>query len=125
MPELRSPQSDSRRMLVFVRLLAAAVAALILLGGLVALVAGQPATGMWALALGGAGLVGLTFERMRYRSEAAERTRQDAGAGGGDPDAPQHPFRPTDELFVDPSTGRLMRVYLDPGTGERRYHAER
>ena len=82
-------------MLAFVRLLAAAVAALILLGGLVALLAGQPGTGMWALAIGGAGLVGVTFERVRYRSEAAERTRQDAGAGGGDPDAPQHPFRPT------------------------------
>ena len=112
-------------MLAFVRLLAAAVAALILLGGLVALLAGQPGTGMWALAIGGAGLVGVAFERVRYRSEAAERTRQDAGAGGGEPDAPQHPFRPTDELFVDPSTGRLMRVYLDPATGERRYHAER
>ena len=117
-------------MLVFIRLLAAAVAALILLGGLVALAAGQPVAGLWAIALGGAGLVGVSFERMRYRSQAAERTGQNggagrSGAGGGEPHAPQHPFRPTDERFVDPSTGRLMRVYLDPATGERRYHAER
>ena len=111
-------------MLTFIRLLAAFVAALILLGGLVALAAGQPAAGLWATALGGAGLVGISFERLRYRSEAAERTRDDAGAGGGEPQAPQHPFRPTEERFVDPSTGRLMRVYLDPATGERRYHAE-
>lgn len=112
-------------MLTFVRLLAACLAALILLGGLVALVAGQPLAALWAIGLGGAGLVGVFFERMRYRSEAAERSREDAGAGGGEPHAPQHPFRPTEERFVDPTTGRLMRVYLDPSTGERRYHAER
>jgi hypothetical protein len=110
--------------LTFIRLLAAVVAALILLGGLVALAAGQPVAGLWAIALGGAGLVGISFERLRYRSEAAERTRDDAGAGGGEPQAPQHPFRPTGERFVDPTTGRLMRVYVDPATGERRYHAE-
>ena len=111
-------------MLTFVRVLAAAVAVLILLGGLVALAAGQPTGGLWAVALGGAGLVGISFERMRYRSETAERTRSDAGAGGGEPQAPQLPFRPTEERFVDPTTGRLMRVYLNPATGERRYHAE-
>ena len=111
-------------MLIFIRLLGAAVAALILLGGLVALAAGQAPSGLWAIVLGGVGLVALGFERMRYRSEAGERMRADAGAGGGEPQAPQHPFRPTEERFVDPTTGRLMRVYLDPATGERRYHAE-
>ena len=111
-------------MLTFIRVLGAAVAALILLGGLVALTAGQAPAGLWAVVLGGAGLIGLGFERIRYRSEAAERTRADAGAGGGELQVPQHPFRPTDERFVDPTTGRLMRVYLDPATGERRYHAE-
>src|SRR4051794_35665278 len=109
MPELHSRGTERPQMLVFVRLLAAFVAALILLGGLVALVAGQPAAGLWALVLGGAGLVAVTFERMRYRSEAAERAGQDGGAGGGEPEAPGHPFRPTDERFVDPTTGRLMR----------------
>ena len=56
-------------MLTFIRVLGAAVAALILLGGLVALAAGQAPAGLWAIALGGAGLVGLGFERMRYRSD--------------------------------------------------------
>jgi hypothetical protein len=110
--------------LTFIRVLGAAVAALILLIGLVALAAGQAPAALWAIIVGGVGLVGLGFERLRYRSEAAEKTRSDAGAGGGEPQVPQHPFRPTDERFVDPTTGRLMRVYLDPSTGERRYHAE-
>jgi hypothetical protein len=37
---------------------------------------------------------------------------------------PVAPFRPTDELFVDPTSGQRLRVYLDPATGERRYYAE-
>ena len=111
-------------MLTFIRVLGAAVAALVLLGGLVALGAGGAPAGLWAVVAGGAGLIALGFERTRYRSEATERTRDDPGAGGGEPDVPQHPFRPTEERFVDPTTGRLMRVYLNPATGERRYHAE-
>jgi hypothetical protein len=31
---------------------------------------------------------------------------------------------PTTELFVDPTSHRLMRVYVDSRTGERRYKAE-
>jgi Flp pilus assembly protein TadB len=30
-------------------------------------------------------------------------------------------FEATDEIFRDPSSGALTRVYVDPGTGERRY----
>ena len=30
-------------------------------------------------------------------------------------------FEATDERFTDPSTGRLMRVYFNPATGERQY----
>ncbi|MFI5258748.1 MAG: hypothetical protein ACHQ01_03955 [Candidatus Limnocylindrales bacterium] len=30
-------------------------------------------------------------------------------------------FERTDEIFRDPSTGRLTRVHVDPTTGERRY----
>ena len=33
-------------------------------------------------------------------------------------------FRPTAEVFVDPTTGHRMRVLVDPRTGERRYVAE-
>jgi hypothetical protein len=30
-------------------------------------------------------------------------------------------WRATDERFVDPESGRLVTVWLDPATGERRY----
>jgi hypothetical protein len=30
-------------------------------------------------------------------------------------------FQPTDEVFLDHHSGRVMRVYADPKTGERRY----
>ena len=58
----------------------------------------------------------------------AERTAgRAAGPGGGEPAgtsarAALPPRR--DEVFVDPTTGVRMRVWLDPATGERRYVAE-
>jgi hypothetical protein len=30
-------------------------------------------------------------------------------------------WRPTDERFVDPETGKLVTVWYDPATGARRY----
>ncbi len=35
-------------------------------------------------------------------------------------DAPQRDWRPTDEVFRDPSTDRVLRVWLD-GAGGRHY----
>lgn len=32
---------------------------------------------------------------------------------------------PTDEIFRDPTTNRLMRVYVDPSTGKRTYIPEK
>lgn len=32
--------------------------------------------------------------------------------------------RPTSEVFLDPTTGRRMRVYEDPATGSRSYREE-
>lgn len=64
------------------------------------------------------------LERMRYRSLAAESSGDGTGPGGGERAAPEPRFRPTEERFVDPTTGTSMRVYLDPRTGERRYVAE-
>lgn len=34
------------------------------------------------------------------------------------------PWRPTDERFVDPETGRMVTVWYDPVTGDRRYVAD-
>jgi hypothetical protein len=32
--------------------------------------------------------------------------------------------QPTDEVFIDPDTGQRMRVWYDPGTGQREYRPE-
>jgi hypothetical protein len=81
--------------------------------------------GFWLVVSGGVLIVAAALERSRYRSEAAERANEAAGPGGGEtPGAVEPRFRPTDEVFVDPTTQRRMRVLLDPRTGERRYVAE-
>lgn len=67
-------------------------------------------------------LVGaVLLERVRYRSLHAERTGDAPGAGGGETAHPEPRFRPTGEIFVDPTTHVRMRVWSDPATGERRY----
>jgi hypothetical protein len=33
-------------------------------------------------------------------------------------------FKPTNEVFVDPTTGKRTRVYEDPSTGKRQYREE-
>ena len=82
-------------------------------------------TGLLTAAFG-VGLIGvLAFERMRYHSAAAEPPRPAASPGGDLAGEAMEPrFRPTPEVFVDPTSGRTMRVYVDPGTGERRYRVE-
>ena len=32
--------------------------------------------------------------------------------------------QPTDEVFIDPETGRKMRVWYDQGSGKREYRPE-
>jgi hypothetical protein len=82
-------------------------------------------SGFWLTVTGAALLVALAIERNRYRSEAAEGSSEPVGPGGGEPTDQLEPrFRPTDETFVDPTSGHRMRVYLDRRTGERRYVAE-
>jgi hypothetical protein len=41
--------------------------------------------------------------------------RRYRGGGGGEG------YQPTDEVFKDPTTGRMMRVFFDPRTGRREY----
>ena len=94
-----------------------------IVAGLVVVAAGQ-AAGLFAVGMGAVALGAVAFERARYESEASERTRLLLEPRGGDDGTPPPPFQPTGELFVDPTTRRKMRVYLDPSTGERRYHAE-
>jgi len=109
------------------RLVVAAVATLLLLSGLGAIAIGGSlaASGLWLVVAGAVVLVALAIERNRYRSEEAERSYESVGPGGGEPSGPLDPrFRRTDETFVDPTTGVMMRVFVDRATGDRRYVAE-
>ena len=81
-------------------------------------------SGLWLIGLGAAGLIGITFERMRYRSATAERSGEAAGPAGIDPGPPDARFQPTDERFEDPTTSERLRVWVDPRTGERRYRRD-
>jgi hypothetical protein len=107
-----------------VRAGAAILSVLMLIGGLIAApFAGI--SGVWSSVVGAAVLIALVVERNRYRSEAADRTFDPVGPGGGEPTGSLEPrFSPTPETFVDPTTNRRMRVFVDARSGERRYVAE-
>ncbi len=83
-------------------------------------------TALWLVGIGIAFMIGTLIERVRYRSEAADRSGEPHGPGGGEPaGATIEPrFRRSDEVFLDPTSSRTMRVWIDPGSGERRYVAE-
>jgi hypothetical protein len=80
--------------------------------------------GFWMIISGVILIIAVVIEVSRYRSQAAEREQLPPGPGGGETSPLEPRFRPTDEVFVDPTTHRQMRVYLDSKTGERRYVAE-
>lgn len=109
-----------------VRVLAFCFGVLLFLGGLVAISAGPPAalSGIWAIVIGSVAMVASVMQRPRYRSQAAERSHSDSGPGGGEVGVIEPRFLPTNEVFADPTTGHLMRVFVDPRTGERLYRAE-
>jgi hypothetical protein len=111
------------------RLLAVALGGLMVVGGLALVgIEGSDAApaGLWFVAIGLVLIVAVSLERLRYRSESADLTGLPIGPGGGEPtDEPlETRFQRTDEAFVDPTSSRRMRVWLDPQTGERRYRAE-
>ena len=89
-------------------------------------VPGVGGAGLYPLFFGLALIVAAAIERVRYRSEVAESSSAAPGPGGGEPAGTtlEPRFRPTDERFLDPTTGVRMRVWLDPVAGERRYLAE-
>jgi hypothetical protein len=101
---------------------------LLMVAGLGLTVSGSAAAifGLQLVAFGAFLVVVLAIERQRYRSAAAEQSNLPAGPGGGEPEALslEPRFRPTSEVFIDPTSGRRMRVVVDPSNGERRYVAE-
>jgi hypothetical protein len=46
------------------------------------------------------------------------------GGGVRGPATPSEGAQPTSEVFIDPDTGRRMRVWFDERTGHREYHPE-
>lgn len=93
--------------------------------GLMAAAPAAAIAGLWLVGTGGFLLLVAVLERRRYRSEAADATNEPVGPGGGETPGQVDPrFRPTDEVFVDPTTRIRMRVLVDPRSGERRYVAE-
>lgn len=108
------------------RVLVAVISALLLLAGLFAVAGGGAtmASGFWLLVMGAVGLLAVTFERMRYRSAAAELSGEPAGGAGADTGPLDPRFQPTDERFIDPTTRQRLRVWIDPRSGERRYRAD-
>ena len=111
------------------RLLVFALGLTLAVVGIVLIAANGPAltiTGVWLIGLGIVCMVATLIERVRYRSEATDRKGTPTGPGGGEPiGAKIEPrFRRSDEVFIDPTSSRTMRVWVDPGNGERRYVTE-
>ncbi|HEY5433598.1 MAG TPA: hypothetical protein VIK13_00070 [Candidatus Limnocylindrales bacterium] len=104
------------------------IGALLLLGGIaMAAVTGPGGSLVAALTLfipGAVLIVAVLLERTRYRSLHAEHSGDLHGPGGGETNRPNGRFRPTEERFLDPTTGVPLRVWVDPQSGERRYVPE-
>jgi len=102
-----------------------ALGALLFLGGVAVLaVGGATIAGIETVGLASVMMIAAVIQRSGYRSEAAERSHEPPGPGGGEIGYIDPRFIPTTEVFVDPQSHHLMRVYEDPRTGERRYKAE-
>jgi hypothetical protein len=101
---------------------------LLVIGGLASVATGGTAaiSGLWLVVVGLVLIIAAIVERFRYRSEVAERSGLPVGPGGGEPTGEplETRFQRTDEVFVDPTSERRMRVWLDRLSGERRYRAE-
>jgi hypothetical protein len=79
---------------------------------------------VWSIVIGAGIMIAAILQRSRYRSSSAEVRHDDPGPGGGEAGMIEPRFVPTTEVFVDPTSRRQMRVFVDPRTGERRYRAE-
>ena len=92
------------------RSLAVALGVICFGGGWIALLADAWPGALIPLVLGALLLLGTVWERVR------DKPLEVVKPGTG--------FVPTDECFVDDQTGKLIRVYHSPATGERRYVQE-
>jgi hypothetical protein len=109
-----------------VKLLVFGFGALMFVGGLIAISAGGVAaiSGIWSVGCGTVMMIATVLQRERYRSLKADRSGGTPGPGGGEVGQMDPRFTPTNEVFTDPTTNHVMRVYVDARTGEQRYQAE-
>jgi hypothetical protein len=85
-----------------------------LLGAFGAVAAGTPIAAVWLVASAAVLIVAALAERERYETVFP----------GDRPAGPAEDFRPTDEVFDDPTTGLRTRVWYDPQTGRRVYRPD-
>ncbi len=78
----------------------------LLFGAVVALADKAYGAALYLCVTGSLFTLGVLFERWRYGPPQ--------GAGKGH-------WQPTDERFVDPTSGKMVHVYFNPQTGERDY----
>jgi hypothetical protein len=95
-----------------VRVVVGGLGVLAILGGIAAIAYGELFPGLWAAVVGGVLVAAALFEKGRYRAREDQAERP-----GG--------LQPTNEVFVDPTTGQRIRVWFDPNTGYRRYEPDR
>jgi hypothetical protein len=96
--------TNAARVLLGVLAVAAAVGAVVAYAAGVLFVALEAAVGAVILGLAAA------YEHGRYRAQVS---KADIGR-----------FQRTDEVFTDPTTGQLTRVWYDPGSGARDYRPD-
>jgi hypothetical protein len=87
-----------------------AAASLVACAGLALILYGARDGGWQMLAVGLIALVGILFERWRYRQLTGR---------------PDGSWEATGERFVDPTSGEPVEVFFNPRTGERRYVADK
>ena len=110
-----------------IRVVLGVIGALMLLGGVLLVFSGLPEAvvgAIWLIPSGAVLTIVAVIEVSRYRSALAELGGGAPGPGGGEPAPLDARFRRTDEVFIDPSSKRTMRVFVDANTGERRYVTE-
>jgi hypothetical protein len=91
-----------------VRVIALLLGVGLLTAALVSSLRGFFVPALWLAVQGAVVILGIVFERWRYTRNGQSRP---IGAG----------WQVTDERFVDPESGRLVEVWFDADSGERRY----
>jgi hypothetical protein len=84
-----------------------AMGVLMMLGGMFIAVTGIAAPALWLFAVGAILVVGTVFERVLYKPLVVAK--------------PSPGWTDTGERFVDPETGKLVKVLYNAKSGERQY----